>query len=44
MHSLATAKLWHAWVAYPLMAAAVAAAIGLAGGYIKKVIRPKYPK
>jgi hypothetical protein len=43
MHVLA-AKLWHAWVAYPLMAAAVGSAIALAAGYISKVIRPKYPK
>jgi hypothetical protein len=38
------AKVWHAWVAYPLMLAAVGACVGLVGGYVKKVIRPKYPK
>lgn len=38
------AKVWHAWVAFPLMAVAVLSAVGLAGGYVKKVIRPKYPK
>lgn len=37
-------KIWHAWIAYPLMAAALAAAVGLVGGYVSKVIRPKYPK
>ncbi|HVT77331.1 MAG TPA: hypothetical protein VHD87_09890 [Acidimicrobiales bacterium] len=38
------AKQWHAWVAFPLMAGAVGVAVGLAGGYIRKVIRPKYPR
>lgn len=37
-------RLWHAWIAFPLMAGAVGAAIALTGGYIKKVIRPKYPR
>jgi hypothetical protein len=41
---LLAAKQWHAWVAFPLMAAAVGAAVALGGGYIKKVIRPKYPR
>ncbi len=41
---LLAAKQWHAWVAYPLVAGAVLATVALAGGYIKKVIRPKYPR
>lgn len=41
---IAAAKLWHTWTAYPLMAAAIAVTVGLIGGYIKKVIRPKYPR
>ena len=41
---LLAAKQWHAWVAFPLVAAAVLATIGLGGGYIRKVIRPKYPR
>lgn len=43
MHVLA-ANIWHAWIAYPLMAATVTSAIGLVAGYVSKVIRPKYPK
>ena len=41
---LLAAKQWHAWVAYPLILAGVGATIALAGGYIRKVIRPKYPR
>lgn len=41
---LLAAKQWHAWVAFPLMAAAIGATVALGGGYIKKVIRPKYPR
>jgi hypothetical protein len=41
---LLAAKQWHAWVAFPLMAAGVLATVGLVGGYIRKVIRPKYPR
>jgi hypothetical protein len=41
---LLAAKQWHAWVAFPLMAAAVGVTVALAGGYIRKVIRPKYPR
>lgn len=41
---LLAAKQWHAWVAYPLVAVGVGATIALAGGYIRKVIRPKYPR
>lgn len=37
-------KLWHAWIAFPLMAAAVGVTVALVGGYVKKVIRPKYPR
>jgi len=41
---LLAAKQWHAWVAFPLMAGAVLVTAGLVGGYIRKVIRPKYPR
>ncbi len=41
---LLAAKQWHAWVAFPLIAAGVLALAGLAGGYVRKVIRPKYPR
>jgi hypothetical protein len=41
---LLAAKQWHAWVAFPLMAGAVLVTVGLVGGYIRKVIRPKYPR
>lgn len=41
---LLAAKQWHAWVAFPLMAGAVLGTVGLVGGYIRKVIRPKYPR
>ena len=41
---LLAAKQWHAWVAFPLMAGAVGVTIALGAGYIRKVIRPKYPR
>ena len=41
---LLAAKQWHAWIAFPLIAAGVGAIVGLGGGYIRKVIRPKYPR
>jgi hypothetical protein len=41
---LLAAKQWHAWIAFPLTAAGVLSVFALAGGYIRKVIRPKYPR
>jgi hypothetical protein len=41
---LLAAKIWHAWVAFPLIAGGVIATVALAGGYVRKVIRPKYPR
>jgi len=38
------AKVWHAWIAYPLVAATLAAGGALIAGYIRKVVRPRYPK
>lgn len=38
------AKVWHAWIAYPLLAATVLAGVGLIAGYVRKVVRPRYPK
>lgn len=44
MDLLAAEKLWHAWIAYPLFAGAIALVVALVGGYVAKVIAPKYPK
>lgn len=44
MHALAAARIWHAWIAFPLVAASVGAAVALGVGYVRKVIRPKYPR
>jgi len=41
---LAAARQWHAWIAFPLVAGAVGAAVALTAGYVRKVIRPKYPR
>jgi len=43
MHLLAV-RQWHAWIAFPLLAASVGAAVALGAGYVRKVIRPKYPR
>ena len=44
MDLLAANKLWHAWIAYPLFAGGVGLVLALVGGYIAKVVAPRYPK
>jgi hypothetical protein len=39
-----TAKVWHYWVAFPLVAAAVIGIVALVGGYLAKVTSAKYPR
>ena len=44
MHLLLAAKVWHYWVAFPLVAAAVIGIVALIGGYLAKVTSAKYPR
>jgi len=41
---LFAAKVWHYWVAFPLVAAAVIGIVALIGGYLAKVTSAKYPR
>jgi hypothetical protein len=41
---LLAAKQWHAWIAFPLIAAGIGSVFALGAGYIRKVVRPKYPR
>ena len=38
------AKVWHYWVAFPLIAAGVIGIVALVGGYLAKVTAAKYPR
>jgi len=38
------AKVWHYWVAFPLIAAGVIGIVALVGGYLVKVTSAKYPR
>ena len=38
------AKVWHFWIAVPLVFGAVLVGIATIVGYVTKVIRPKYPR
>ncbi len=42
MASLA-AQVWHYWIAVPLTILVVVVIIATIGGYLAKVVRPKYP-
>ena len=44
MHLLLAAKVWHFWLAIPLVALAVLACVGLVIGYLVKVVGAKYPR
>ena len=44
MDPLLAAKVWHYWVAFPLLAAGVLGVIALAIGYLVKVTSARYPK
>lgn len=37
------AKVWHFWIAVPLVFGAIMFGIATIVGYVVKVIRPKYP-
>ena len=41
---LLAAKVWHYWVAFPLVALAVATIIALVIGYLVKVTGARYPR
>lgn len=41
---LSTAKVWHYWVAFPLVAGAVLGIVALVVGYLVKVTSAKYPR
>lgn len=38
------AKVWHFWIAVPLVFGAVVFGLATIAGYVVKVIRPKYPR
>ena len=38
------AQVWHYWIAVPLVALAVLVLVGLAVGYLVRVVAPKYPR
>lgn len=38
------AKVWHFWIAVPLVFGAVLFGIATIVGYVVKVIRPRYPR
>ena len=44
MDPLLAAKVWHYWIAVPLVAGGVLAIIATIVGYLVKVQAPKYPK
>ena len=44
MDPLLAAKVWHYWIAVPLVAGAVLAIIATIVGYLVKVQSPKYPR
>jgi hypothetical protein len=41
---LLAAKVWHYWVAFPLVALALGAIIALVVGYLVKVTGARYPR
>jgi len=44
MHLLLAAKVWHYWLAIPLLAGPVLVVVMLVVGYLTKVVGAKYPK
>ena len=44
MDPLLAAKVWHYWIAVPLVALAVLSIIAAVAGYLVKVQAPKYPR
>jgi hypothetical protein len=41
---LLAAKVWHYWIAFPLVALGVLTIVGLFIGYLVKVTAAKYPR
>ena len=44
MEPLVAAKVWHYWVAFPILAVAILSVIGLVIGYLVKVTAARYPR
>ena len=44
MHLLLAAKVWHYWLAVPLLAGPLLVCIALVIGYLVKVVGAKYPR
>jgi len=44
MAPVLAAKVWHYWLAIPLLALPVLACVGLIVGYLVKVVGAKYPR
>jgi len=40
---LLAAKIWHYWIAVPLVLTVVLLMAATGAGYLAKVVRPKYP-
>ena len=36
-------RVWHFWIAVPLVAGAILFGVALIVGYLTKVVKPKYP-
>ncbi|MEM9034622.1 MAG: hypothetical protein AAGA99_13855 [Actinomycetota bacterium] len=44
MLMLLASKVWHAWIAFPLFAGAVALTLAVIVGYLRTVVAPRYPR
>jgi hypothetical protein len=44
LHLMLAAKVWHYWMAIPLIAAGVLMIVVLIVGYLVKVVGPRYPR
>ncbi len=40
---LLAAKVWHFWIAVPLVAGAVLLVVATVAGYLRNVVAPRYP-
>ena len=41
---LFAAKVWHYWIAVPLVGGAILLFVALIVGYLVRVVRPQYPR
>ena len=41
---LLAAKVWHYWVAFPLVGGGLALTLALGVGYLRKVVANRYPR